>query len=60
MRQGRPSQQPSLVVQVPNSRLHAQVPVVPPSGRLQVAPPQQSRLSRHTSLRRRHTQVPMV
>jgi hypothetical protein len=60
LRQARPSQQPSLPEHVSNSRLHAQVPVVPPSGRTHWAPPQQSVLPVHTSLRRRHAQVPVV
>lgn len=60
LRQERPSQQPSLPEQVSNSRLHAQVPEVPPSGRTHWAPPQQSVLPVHTSLRRRQVQVPRV
>jgi hypothetical protein len=60
LRQLRPSQQASLDVHDSISRLHAQVPVVPPSAMLQRAPPQQSRVPMQTSLRRRHEQVPVL
>lgn len=58
LRHERPEQQPSLEVQVSNSRLHAQVPKVPPSPRLQRAPPQQSRSDVHDCSRRWHWHMP--
>jgi len=60
LRQVRPEQQPSLEVQLSEAWLQAQVPTVPPSGRLQRAPPQQSRFAEQDSSRRRHTHAPLV